>query len=150
MTCTLVQSADYSTYIVAFVSTIFAIGAYFSKNYIFDPIRSFRAVCWRADGEFSYYQNVLCNDVQTAITDEALSAMRQLSVDLKVAYKQIPEPARNTVGKIRVFQVPNVNDIGRVCAELIGMSNRKPDSDNSDLIAAMRVQLRTEAPPPSR
>jgi hypothetical protein len=148
--CTIVQSADYAPYITAFIGFAVAAGAYFSKNYIFDPMRSFRAVCWRADAELNFYQNVLCNNVETKITDQALSAMRQLSVDLKVGYKQVPQFIRRIARKTKAFQIPKAESMAEVCSELIGISNRTPDADNSEPVAKIRVLLLTEAPPPAR
>ena len=117
------------------ISTLLAIAAYFLKNEVLDPIRSFRAARWNAATVLVIHENVLANTGMN--TEDAKDDVRRLAAQVRAQYQQIP--FRYLLGRLRV--IPSERAVQRAVGQLIGLSNSNDGEENRQRLKEIRNQL---------
>lgn len=119
-----------------------AIGAYFAKNFILDPLLRFREVKGRIQNRLRYHSNIITNgefpsDIVMPITAE----LRQLSCDLEEKYYAISFATK----LFWLYRIPSRKMLGVVASKLIFLSNSTGRNDriekNDEAINLIRDKL---------
>jgi hypothetical protein len=112
-------------------STLVAVSAYLLKNELFDPLRSFRGIRWKASTVILIHENVLANDDMSSA--EAKRDIRSLAAELRSAYMQIP--LGGALARMRLIRPEGIS-------ELIGLSNSNNGDENRDRMQKIRAALK--------
>ena len=118
---------------------VVAVAAYFSKNFIFDQLLTYRKTVGRIRNRLRYHAGIITNDeFPVEIAKPIAAELRQLSCDLDESYYAIP-----FASKLNLFyMLPSANDLNEASGRLIYLSNStgKKNSVDSNYKAMKKIE----------
>jgi hypothetical protein len=108
------------------IGTLVAVGAYFSKNLIFEPLLNFRKTTGRIHNRLRFHANIITNgEFPKQVVEPIQAELRQLSCDFEEAYWAVAFARELSLVRLII----SFNNMDIVASNLIFLSNTTGKND---------------------